>query len=155
MEISQGNQEACLDLLRDFRTLEFFATLEANDLNIYARALMKSCRDLDHARQVIEKWIENNRRIPTPADLHATARQVAENEVIQLPPACKLCRDVPGYVRKMVIIRPPSVFAGETRIELTPCRCARGRMIAAGARKIREDKPPAAATGLTKVGKLL
>lgn len=156
MEASKENKIACLKLIDNFRSLAYFSRLEPNDLKIMAGALVKSCRDLDHAARVVETWIEGNREHPTPADLHRLAREVAENpEAVHLPSACDLCREIPGYILTEITVKT-GVFAGETRSALALCGCERGHALGEAAlRSKREASKPTAAPGFQQIGKLL
>lgn len=141
MEASKENRSECLKLIGDFRSLDYFKALEPRDLAIMAGALVKSCRDLEHARKVVDGWIEEHTKCPTPADLHRLARETSKQAAVYLPSACDLCREIPGYIRTETVLQEPSPYAGETRSYLVLCGCPRGEALKTAAMKFKRESP--------------
>lgn len=140
MEANKENKVACFKLIGNFQSLRYFKLLTPESLKIMAEALVKSCRDLDHAAKVVETWLEGNQEHPTPADLHRLAREMSGAETYRLPAPCDRCTEIPGYIQTEVILKS-SLFAGEVRSALALCGCARGKALGEAALRSRKESP--------------
>lgn len=141
MESTESNIRRCAKLVSRFQSLRFFNTLNDESKSILADALLTACRTPEQAAELVDGWIAEHEEYPTAANINRLARDInRSSEVVKLPSACDLCREVPGYVRTEVVLKG-GVFAGEKREGLALCGCERGRALGDAAMKYKRENP--------------
>ena len=112
MESGKKNCDTCKRLIRLCGGLNFFPQDPEVQLLLVER-LHKVARDHQHAKLMIDRWLDTNTGAPKPADFVTLAAEVGTDDRAGLPDPCDECKGSGGYWA----IGPD----GATR-----CNCARG-----------------------------
>src|ERR1700742_3699899 len=86
------------------------------------KVLTKRCRDFAHTQRVIERWLETEDNVPTPAKLAAFIQSVPADAALdnpELAPPCDVCAP-DGLWVYVEIVRP----SGEISEALRRCKCS-------------------------------
>jgi hypothetical protein len=157
MESTKENITACLKLVGRFQSLRYFNTLNDESKSILADALLTSCRNQEQAATLVDAWLSEHEEYPTAANINRLAREMNRGpEVVTLPSACDLCREIPGYIRTEITVKA-GVFAGEKRDALALCICERGKALRDAALRFKRESLTitTAGDGYTLVGPLI
>jgi hypothetical protein len=123
MEPGKGNCETCKRLVRLLSGLDFFPADPEVRLLLVER-LHRSATDHEHAKDMIDRWLDTNTAAAKVADLVRLAGEMRKGQV--LPAGCDQCNGEPW------VIGPNG--AGR-------CQCARGQELR---RRDRSHEPPQA-----------
>ena len=116
MEPGKRNCENCKRLIRLCGGLDFFPQDQEVQCLLVER-LHRLAKDHEHARRMIDRWLDTHTAAPKPADLLALANELRSTGHA-LPDPCEQCR----------------AFGGNWRVTdrgAERCTCSRGQALAA------------------------
>jgi hypothetical protein len=132
METGKSNCQTCTSLIRLCGGLDYLSP-DVEVRKMLVERLHRYARDHDHAKAMIERWIETQTTAPKVADLKALANEV-RSDADSLPEGCRICNGQPWITTER----------GATR-----CVCARGIALRHIDRK-RAEEGRRKADGVTK-----
>jgi hypothetical protein len=93
MEIGKGNCATCKGLIRLCGGLDFFPADPEVRLLLVER-LHRLAKNHDHAKAMIDRWIETQKAAPKVADLVGLSAEVRSDKE-PLPTGCEICNGEP------------------------------------------------------------
>ena len=123
MQPTKGTCETCRQLIRNCASMDFFPA-DTQIRTLLIDRLHRAARDHDHARKMIDLWLETATAAPKISDLVSLAGQVRSSGGDSLPAACATCSGPPtGYGGLFVFVQTDR---GEATAR---CDCDRGRAL--------------------------
>ncbi len=115
MELGKGSCAVCAGLIRLCGGLDFFPA-DAEVRRLLIERLHRLARNHDHARAMIEHWLETQTTSPKVADLVNRAATMRSGQIGSLPAGCGTCHAELWVITDRGAMR---------------CTCARGQALRA------------------------